>query len=231
MSSDFSTRATLVGLIPELKEAIFCFVLEDANLPQERKDGKNPDTYAYKITQKVIALAQVNKQLRRELLPRLFHGKTFSFSNEIFDTYTTFMMPRDCLAQWFNSFGGGLRYVRAMTIVTPPRTSFDDIPWYGSNKIVRTDHRLRIVIDGDKFYPQLQSELGVTLEIKHMTEVQAVEMALRGVRELIIRRFAEAGRFLEEQPGVIRGNWVRRFGMTVDKNVPKAEYMDRPDFF
>ncbi|SMR58006.1 unnamed protein product [Zymoseptoria tritici ST99CH_3D1] len=231
MSNDSTTRATLVGIMPELRNEILRLLLEAANLPQESKDGKNPDTYAYKIPQKVIPLAQVNKQLRRELLPRLFHGRRFSFVNTRFDTYSTFMMPRDCLAQWFNSFGGGLRYVRSMTIVTPTRNGYYDSPRYQSNGITRHDYQLRIVIDGDKFYPQLQSEVGVTLEIKHMTEVQAVEMALGGVRELIIRRFAEVGRVLEERPGVIRGEIVRRFGMSVDKNVPKAEYMDRPGFF
>ncbi|SMR55629.1 unnamed protein product [Zymoseptoria tritici ST99CH_1E4] len=231
MSNDSTTRATLVGIMPELRNKIMRLVLEVANLPQEHRDGKNPDTYAYKITQKVIPLAQVNKQLRRELLPRLFHGRRFSFFNERFDTYTTFMMPRDCLAQWFNSFGEGLKFVRFMDIVTPTRNGYYDSPRYQSNGIIRHDYQLRIVIDGDKFYPQLQSEVGVTLEIKHMTEVQAVEMALGGVRELIIRRFAEVERVLEEQPGVIRGEIVRRFGMSVEKNVPKAEYMDRPVFF
>ncbi|SMQ52814.1 unnamed protein product [Zymoseptoria tritici ST99CH_3D7] len=231
MSNDSTTRATLVGIMPELRNKIMRLVLEVANLPQEHKDGKNPATHAYKITQKVIPLAQVNRQLRRELRPRLFHGKTFSFFNTRFDTYTTFMMPRDCLAEWFDSFGGGLRYVRSMTIVTPTRNGYYDSPRYLSNGIVRHDYQLRIVIDGDDFYPQLQSEVGKALEIKHMTEVQAVEMALGGVRELIIRRFAELGRILEEQPGVIRGDMVRRFGMRVDKNVPKAEYMERPGFF
>ncbi|SMY26441.1 unnamed protein product [Zymoseptoria tritici ST99CH_1A5] len=217
MADGCATHGMFSKLSPELRNEIYFLSLTDFHV--EPKDGQvlqDRKTH-HRVSRKIPPLAQVNRALRKDLLPMLFWNKHFSFysrgfSNDDFSNDHDRDDERNYVEEWLRSFGDGLRYVTSMTITSPPRRDY-----YGClcDRPSCGHYLLHLAVDEYTIKPTLYFTVeDGTIEIMKMTR-NSVENASPGVQDVVLKHFEAAGRTLEELPGVIKELKIFRLGRLI----------------